>query len=238
MKKVVDSNYFNSPELYDFLVESEENFAILTEYAAIEAYKGTENNVQGISDSMGILSKFPKQVLVLKGAMKICGMELLESNLPDSLIDEEQTNIFNEFCSHLEISKTNPEIYKSDLLKKQDDANVQMARIKSNAPKLLEGLKAVEKIYTTNEIKMIRKRDFSKDLLAKILDNTLLMTIILMEDHPSVTMIPEFDLLPYNFLFRQALCFKMLFFRWIVDSQVMVTTSFSCKVTTSKYLYY
>lgn len=215
MIKVVDSNYLNSPDLYNFLTESEDNFVVLTEYAAIEAYKGVGEKFQAIYESMEILSKFPNKVLISKAIINICGMELQESTLPDSLIDKEHTRSFGEFCSHIEILKTKPEKYRSELLVKQQDANWQMDRIKSDAPKLLEGLEAVKKLYTANEIKKIRNGDISENILNKMIENTMTMTAILMRDHPSVTSAPEFDLLPHSFLFRQALCFKLLFFRWV-----------------------
>jgi hypothetical protein len=79
MRKVVDSNYMQSPKLRTYLSESWKNVAVIIDYAAMEAFKG--NTLVSIFKSMEILSEFPKQVLVLKSTGSIstvkgrrCGM--------------------------------------------------------------------------------------------------------------------------------------------------------------------
>jgi len=42
MKLVLDSNFLQNDETRSFLSESDSNFVVLTEYAAIEAYKGND----------------------------------------------------------------------------------------------------------------------------------------------------------------------------------------------------
>ena len=72
MRKVVDSNMLQSEVLQSFLHGSKENFAVLTDYVAMEAYKG--NTLQSIYRSMEILATRPRQVIVLKGTQSICGL--------------------------------------------------------------------------------------------------------------------------------------------------------------------
>jgi hypothetical protein len=40
MRKIVDSNFMQREELRSYLATSTENYAVLTDYAAMEAYKG------------------------------------------------------------------------------------------------------------------------------------------------------------------------------------------------------
>ncbi len=73
MKKVIDSNYLSSPKLYDFLSQSKKNTAVLTEYVAIEAYKGEK--LESICESMEMLSYFRNQVDVVKNTIAICKID-------------------------------------------------------------------------------------------------------------------------------------------------------------------
>ena len=72
MRKVVDSNFLQSDELRDYLSKSAGNYVVLTDYAAMEAYKG--DTLGTIYRSMEILADYPKQVIVLKGTQVVCGL--------------------------------------------------------------------------------------------------------------------------------------------------------------------
>ena len=62
-RKVVDTNVLQAPSLRDYLAKSAANFAVLTDYAAMESYKGKTLN--SIFRRMAILAEFPKQVIVI-----------------------------------------------------------------------------------------------------------------------------------------------------------------------------
>ena len=97
-RMVVDSNYLQSPALSDYLSASSDSYAVLTDYAAMEAYKG---DPQVIFHSMDILAAHPRQVIILKGTQDICGLNAHETARAESLIDAEQTRYFPEFCREL-----------------------------------------------------------------------------------------------------------------------------------------
>ena len=65
MRKVVDSNFLQSEKLEVYLSETTDNYAVLTDYVAMEAYKG--DTLKSIYPSMEILTKHPQQAMVLKG---------------------------------------------------------------------------------------------------------------------------------------------------------------------------
>ena len=206
MRLVLDSNCLQSDETRSFLSESNLNFVILTEYAAIEAYKG--NDYSTIYESMSLISDFPNQVIIPKNTIDLCGMNLLEDELPNILINEEETKQFPNFSTQLIESKQNSSLYK-------EAANFQMSRIRLDAPKLIEGFKGVEKTYQSSDIKKLRKGNISEGFFDKLVENSLTTTAFLMRDHPSVNKIPELNLLPNNFLFRNAVCFQVLLMRWV-----------------------
>lgn len=70
MKKVIDSNFFSNPQLESFLRASENNFAVLCEFSGLEAYKA-QNPFEGLSATVSILKRFPKQIIVLKATRTI-----------------------------------------------------------------------------------------------------------------------------------------------------------------------
>lgn len=58
LRVVIDSNRLQSDDLRAFLQVSPNNFAVLTDYAWIEAYKG--NSLVSIQKSMGVVRRSEK----------------------------------------------------------------------------------------------------------------------------------------------------------------------------------
>lgn len=213
MRKVIDTNYLQTKALFDYLNESNENIAIVTEYTAIEAYKG--DNTDTIYKSLEALSKFPQQVIVLKNTIDICGMNLTSTALPEVLIDYQQTINFKSFCDDLYDAKKNPLKYKNALSEHKIAARTQVARIEKDAPKLQNGLKEAEKTYNEGEIKDIRKKDYTDRVYSRMFKNIFITTELLLQSHPNVKTRPDAELLRNHFLFKNALCFHIMLLKWI-----------------------
>jgi hypothetical protein len=81
LRKIVDSNFLQTDRLRSYLAKSKRNYAVLNDYASMEAYKG--DTLVSIYKSMEILSEFPKQVLILKDTQTICGLSGKSSGLKD-----------------------------------------------------------------------------------------------------------------------------------------------------------
>lgn len=103
MRKVIDSNCLESQTLRDYLGAREDNYAVLTDYAAMEAYKG--DTLKSIYSSMSIVSEFPRQVLILKSTSKIVRMSGREKGLQKRLIDKSQTSSFPKYCADLSAAR-------------------------------------------------------------------------------------------------------------------------------------
>src|SRR5258708_3432617 len=101
--KVVDTNYLQCEALRSYLAASTDNYAVLTDYAAMEAYKGDALN--WIYGRMEILAQYPKQVLILRGLQDICRLNGRAAASQESLIDEAQTNDFSDYCRDLLAAK-------------------------------------------------------------------------------------------------------------------------------------
>lgn len=98
-RKVVDSNQLRSPQLEAYLSKSKTNFAVLTDYASMEAYKG--DTLVTIYESMAVLSKYPEQVIILKTTGVLCGLSGRGPGLQRRLIDQSQSSEFGIYCQRL-----------------------------------------------------------------------------------------------------------------------------------------
>ncbi len=80
-----------SPDLNLYLKSSASNFALICEYAAMEAYRC--DNITGIFNSMKILTRFPSQIIVLKNTINICGLNGKLKGLQNRLISQRVTSV-------------------------------------------------------------------------------------------------------------------------------------------------
>src|SRR6516165_10824111 len=98
-KIIVDTNSFQCEGLRAYLTKSPQNCAVLTDYAAMEAYKG--DTLVSIYRAMEIFSQHPEQVIILKPTGIICGLSGRRAGLQRRLIDERRTRDFATYCRDL-----------------------------------------------------------------------------------------------------------------------------------------
>jgi hypothetical protein len=103
MRKVVDTNRLQSEELKTYFAASRQNYAVLTDFAAMEVYKG--NTLASLNKSMEIFSHYPKQAIELKSTGIVCGLRGRRAGLQRRLIDEHQTREFEKYCQALRAAK-------------------------------------------------------------------------------------------------------------------------------------
>jgi hypothetical protein len=95
---VIDSNFIQSDRLRAYLANSLTNYVVITDYAAMEAYKA--DTLDMLYRSMGVLGECP-QVIILKGTQAICGLSGRAAGLQRRMIDQQQTRGFADYCRHL-----------------------------------------------------------------------------------------------------------------------------------------
>src|SRR5271156_1612992 len=125
-RKVVDSNALQSPLLRTYLTKSINNVAVITDYAAMEAYKG--NTLVSIFRSMEILAEFPRQAMILKTTGVICGLRGRRSGLQRRMIDEGQTLGFTKYCHDLRAAKLGNVSLQKQILDNGHAADAHMNR--------------------------------------------------------------------------------------------------------------
>jgi len=131
-EKVVDSNYLRSPKLLAYLQETTTNYVVLTDYAAMEAFK--RNPLNTLRHSMEILSDYPRQVIVLKSTTAICGLHGRQAGLRRRMVNEGQTREFAAWCKALKkLEHTGHSKFERHILALGRDADAHIARVQTDA---------------------------------------------------------------------------------------------------------
>ncbi len=225
MKKVVDTNFRQSPKLTEYLAKSPQNFAVLTDYSAMEVYKG--NTLPSIYRSVEILSQFPRQVVILRGTTVVCGLRGRKADLRRRLVDEKQTRGFSEYCRHVKQAEAGNLAFQKAILKLGREATSHLDRVYQDATEFSSIFSDLSTIYSPAELKVIRTTNLleigDRAIITKIIKGIYDWFVALFRLHPNATFKPTRAEVPYLFVFRTALCSYLLFLRWVAGgSQVDV----------------
>ncbi len=204
MKMVIDSNYLQAPALKEYLSASTDNYVVLTDYAAMEAFKGKP---QVIYRSMEMLAEHPQQVIVLKGTQDVCGLSPFDAIRPDGLIDLDQTRGFPAFCQHLAQAQRGDRFLQTQLAESGREAAAHMDRVLADMPQLNLGIEQIAATYTPQELKILRRREpFAPKMADKLMHHVMSLAAELFAAHPQVSQIPSGPEVRNAFIFRFAIC--------------------------------
>ncbi len=220
MRKIIDANCLQSPRLERYLSTCSSNMAVLTDYAAMEAYKG--NTIKSILNSMRIVSEYPNQVIVLKGTQNVCGLKTKGKGLQKRLIDHKQTKVFVKYCHNLKWAEVSGGKVERALLDCGKVANEHMDIVLKDSERFIKAIAETAKNYNRDELQILRKKDaLTNEMGKKIIEHIIEITVLLFSGHPKVTIIPDFDELQNSFIFRYSLCAYLLVLNWISEGGVV-----------------
>lgn len=213
MRLVVDSNRLQSDELRNFLSRSTNNVAVLTDYAAMEAYKG--DTLASIFRSMEVLADFPTQVIVLKGTRAACAQRGRASGLQRRLIDDAQTREFPQFVDHLRLAQQGQSDLERQLLEHGHAATAHLERMLADAYTTGDVIEEFAALYSKDERRAIRQ---GENLPAEAVNRTVQIVLQIagkaFREHPDVKFIPKYAELGNTFIFRGALATYLLVLDW------------------------
>ena len=192
MKKVIDVNFLPEPKLTDYLRADKRNLVVFQAYACMEMYKGSN-----ISKSIEIVSKFPKQVIVLKSTQEIIKLSLSPDGL-NKFEDPIQTEGFREFCLDVDRAVKGDLALESQILQKGKLASEHFNKLLPNTEFIRKG---IEKL--------------APDVVKRIKDGSLLLAAFLFRDHPDVDEMPQASQLPNSYILRYAVSAYLLELWWI-----------------------
>jgi len=213
MKLIIDSNKLQSDDLRAFLTKSKSNFAVLTDYAAMEAYKG--DTLASIFKSMAVLSEYPEQVIVLKGTRAACAKRGRLAGLQRRLIDEEQTRGFSEFVENLRHAERGHLSLQEQLLDHGKEATAHLDRMLSDAETTASVIEDIAGQYSKEERRLVRAGEaLPRAIVDKIIQDVLCLAAQAFHKHSDVRLVPEHHELGNTFIFRSALCIYLLMLDW------------------------
>jgi hypothetical protein len=219
MRKVADSNILQTPALAAYLAQPG-NKVVLPDYVSMEAYKG--DTLISIQKSMSVLSRFPRQVIVLKGTQVICGMRGRTAGLQRRMIDNEQSGGFPRFCADLKAAKNGDAAYVARLLRLGRSASTHMNHVSRDAETLAHNFRKIQNIYSNEEIRRLRRKEpLTRDFYEKLQTNILQTAAFMFVDHPKVNKLPSAVEVRNTLIFRFALCMQLLILHWISEGSEM-----------------
>ena len=215
MRKVVDSNYLQDMRLDAFLSSNVNNYVVLTDYAAMEAYKG--DTLKSIYKSMSIVSRFPNQVLILKSTRIVCGLKSSAKGMQKRLIDSSQTKDFNIFCKQLKRAEHGNTAYQAPLLEHGKAATEHIDSMLNDAAGIIDSISEISKEYSKEELKIFRTQThpYTQDMIGKIKKHILIMSTSLIKNHPNASNKYNSVELGGSYIFRYSLCCYLLTLDWI-----------------------
>lgn len=211
--KVADAHFLRDPLLEAFLKENPNNKIVFTEYNSIESYKG--DAVTNMARSIRILSNFPHQVVVLKGARALVRDQSMRILKRDELLDQPQTDEFPRFCKRVLRAAQGDSTYAAKIEEHGRAATDQLGRIKRDSGKVAEGIILYSKSLDAQFCKSLRRGEYPDGAASVILSNAIKLAGLFFRDHPSVNRIPPYNELFHTFLFRSALMGFLLTLKWI-----------------------
>lgn len=189
-KKIIDSNFLHHPYLVEYLEASSHNYAVLTDYIFIEAYKNDDPTA--INQAMRTLARYPKQVLLLKPTSIICGLSGRSSGLARRMLLPNSFKSFETLCENLIYAEQGNPIARQFILGHRAAAREHMRIMLEEARTLPEDIAKHASIYTPNELKSIRKSEtYNQTLTKKIVQSITIYASESYRRHPYVKNRPK-----------------------------------------------
>ncbi len=216
MKLVIDSNQLQAEPLRQYLAKSTSNFAVLTDYAAMEAYKG--DTLTSMFKSMSILSDLPRQVIVLRGTRAACSMRGRLAGLQRRLVDEMQTSEFPLFVADLRKARAGHQLLQANLLEHGREATLQLDRMLTEAETTGAAFRKFAALHSKDERRAVREGlSYSNEFVQKTMRGILQMAGEMFRQHPNANFVPTSREVPNTFIFRVALCGYLLALDWAAN---------------------
>lgn len=215
MRKVIDSGAFRSSELAEFLSSSRHNRAVLIDYSALEPSKTNLPNI--LRENVRILSRFPRQVLVLRSTGRISNTPSHSPARLDQLVDWKHTRRFSKFCDTL---LNTSDDFLRDRLSSMCNQNAQkhFERLKSDSKFVKDGIEKLSKCFSQKSAETLYHSDPSSSDLGLGFLGGVVATASIMRQRSCLEGYgggqPELNSLS----FRYALTCYLLAMKWISES--------------------
>jgi hypothetical protein len=218
MKKIIDANLFRDSTLANYLECDKRNKVVFCDYACMEAYKG--NAIENISRSIEIVSKFPGQVVILKGTRDVIKLTISDNHL-ELLEDTIQTEEFKKFCFAVKRAIQGDIALTNQILEHGQTASDHFNKMRKDALLVVQGIKGYAKSYKPEYLLALKKKEELKaEVIGKIIKDIMLLAVTLFRKHPDIQEIPPAPQVRNSYIFRFAISAYLLNLRWISDGGI------------------
>ncbi|WP_447761262.1 hypothetical protein [Sphingopyxis panaciterrae] len=226
MRIVIDSNRMQSDELRAFLSLSSDNIAVLTDYAAMEAFQG--NSLVSIQASWTVLRDFPRQVLVLKGTRAAALVDPRAPGMGKRLVSKSETKAVADFAALLDRAATGNRSVQTQLLQRGRWADDHMQSMLSKAGDMNLSISEFSAFFTEPELKRMRKNEpWKPETGTKFLELVDHLTVNSFEALPDKPKWPNDKNLVDHFLYRHTLTYVVYMTRLIQRGAVTRKAKFA-----------
>lgn len=219
MRKVVDANFLRHPALADYLGGHPSNQIVFTDYTCMESYKG--DALENIRRSLGTVSRYPEQVIVLKGTRDVIRLQADGPTLPADLVDPQQTAEFQDFCRDVRSALDGDMTLRAQLVRLGGMADAHFDQMRLDAPGVAEAIQQIAQSFSRDQLAELRRRgSLSKATGDALVRNILMLAALLFKAHPDVSKLPGVATVRDTFVFRFALAAQLLVIRWLTDGGI------------------
>jgi hypothetical protein len=213
---VVDSNYLQTDELRRYFAKSSNNFVVITEDLSREAYKG--DTLTSIYKSMAILSRFPRQVIVLKQNWRIGQLKGRRAGFTKRMIDEKTTRFFPNYVKNLKAAQDGDLFAQAQILALGKEANRQASEGLVTVGELPESFAKLHKIFSKEELRFIRtQRRFTEEIFLKVAQGIHFFYTDMLTRHSPPDFRPKDDEISVTHIFRFSLCLFVMIVLWMTE---------------------
>lgn len=214
MRIVIDSNRMQSDELRAFLALSRSNMAVLTDYAAMEAFQA--DSLVSIQASWSVLRDFPHQVLALKGTKAAGLVDPRGLGIGKRFVSKSETEAISDFSGLLDRAAAGDQSVQRELLQRGRWADDHMQSMFANAGEMNFSISEFRAVFTDVELKRMRTNEAWKaETGEKFLDLTEQLAANSFVSHPDQPKWPQQKHLVNHFLYRHTFIYLIYMMRLV-----------------------
>lgn len=193
-------------ELRAFLSKSSAHIAVLTDYAAMEAFKG--DTLANIQSSWAVLSDFPKQAIALKATREAAGVDPEAAGIANRLIEKAETKSLCDFPRVLASAAAGDKVTQAQLLLRGKWAKDHLERMQAKSDHMSQSISEFCSVFTERELECMRRKEICKpETSAKFLNLVFDQTARSFTGHPKRLRWPAPKHIVNHFLFRHTLTY-------------------------------
>ena len=179
----------------------------------MEAYQASGD---GIYRSFRVLSRYPRQVLILKNTQAVCGLSGRGRGLQKRMIEVQQSREFPIYVANLRKAEMGDPKYRAAVEEHRAVAASHLDRMREDARTTAAVIRDIYNSYSKEERTAIRKGEsYPPATIQKVIRQIFEVTGQCFSEHPRVDRLPEYKELANTFIFRYSLCNYLLVLDWI-----------------------